>query len=178
MLPGIGVEQVEGTKGEGDREVGRLRFCGGARVLPLTGEEGRESREGRRDLSCPAGDPTGGMVGGRLFSSPRGIGFGVFFFPFEGFLFLSSFPVFCSSSSGLESPTSRASQRHFSTSCSCMRLMQVDSSAMPRKERQSMNQLGCHTMTNMNSTSVCLTSHTKRQKQSSKKKHNPELYPG
>lgn len=110
-LPGIGVEQLEGTKGEGARDSGRLGFCGGARVLDLTGEEGMEPSEGRLDLSFPAeGDLSRGVGAGRPFSSSSGIDLCAFFFPFGGLLLLSSLPVFGSSFSGLVSPTSLASQ--------------------------------------------------------------------
>lgn len=132
-LPGIGVEQVDGTKGEGDLESGRLWFWGGASVLDLTGEEEMESIEGRLDLSTPAGDL--GVIG-EVFSFSSGIGLGAFFFSFEGLLLLSSLLTgICSSSSPLESPTSFASHRHLSISCSCMRLMQVESSAIPEKRK-------------------------------------------
>lgn len=136
-LPGIGVEQLEGTKGEGDRELGRFGFWGGARVLDFTGEEGTEPSEGRLDLNFPAeGDLSRGVAAGRPFSSSSGIGLGAFSFPFEGLLLLSSLPLFWSSFSDLVIPTSLASQRHLSRSCSCIRLMQVDSSAMPGQGKQ------------------------------------------
>lgn len=84
-LPGIGVEQLEGTKGEGERDSGRLGFWGGARVLDLTGEEAMESIELRLDLSFPAeGDLSRGAGGvGGPCSTSSGIGLGGgFFFPF------------------------------------------------------------------------------------------------
>lgn len=137
-LPGIGVEQLEGTKGDGARDSGRLEFWGRARVLDLTGEEVMELMELLLDLSFPVdGDLSRGAGVGGPCSTSSGIGLGGgFFFPFGGLLLFFSFPAFCPFPSELLIPTSFANQRHLSINCSCMRLMQVDSSAIPGQGKE------------------------------------------
>lgn len=139
-LPGMGVEQFERTvNGEGERDSDWMgaRVWGGARVFDSTRKEGTESCDGRLDLSFPAeGDLS--PASGRTCSGSSGIVLGPFFFFFVkglSLLFCVLF-LFWLSWLGLERPTSLASQRHLSISCSCIRLMHVDNSAIPGQEHR------------------------------------------
>lgn len=137
-LPGMGVEQLERVgSGEGERDSDWMgaRVCGGAVVGDSADGEGPLSCDIRLDLKLPAeGDLIAAAGGGWLCSPSSGIVLVsyFFFFFFVGlFLLFSFFFLGLSSLSDFERPISLANQRHFSRSCSCMRLMQVDSSAMP-----------------------------------------------